>query len=499
MVTGLVDKEVGLLASVESPLVESVVLGIRDSVSQDLGKEFGFRERLSRLRTSLEVPSWAREYLLEQIGREQSRGESLLERQLMSPVGKLVEELARGIDETGGGFIGEDFVYAREVVEAWERLVAVKHILENGEDEVIPSGEMKATVEQWETMRAWGVHGRGEMGNYILWQDWVVRVMWQQRGIGIGERQEWVESFLRHVMGKNVKFDNELAQQAAYASAELEIGRDLAGIEQTWRGRQPAEWVWVGGPGDAGRVDGPLLAELKQVGVVSEAAEVVGLDLLAEPGERAGIQVEQGDLRKMAGEHPEWQSKMQLMWLSGSVMTTMDLATASDEYWANLSEIAAEGAVLLIDDAAMEPVTTDNRRVKQGREMQGGGRPMGAVGVNRAYYRDGVDQPTDVGARIITLWERLVMARAYGWRCVNLPEIGSSKWWELVAMINDEEELMRLTSEVQNAAELPFYHAGRKEDGVVGRITMIMEKVKETEGEDGVAVMREIASLMRSE
>jgi len=182
-------------------------------------------------------------------------------------------------------------------------------------------------------------------------------------------------------------------------------------------------------------------------------------------------------------------------------LTNMDLARVQAGYWKNLADVADEGAILLLDEAMMEPVSKQNRRVNQTTIMQQDvPSVVGEVPVNSEYWREDVDKPSDVGARIIPLVEKLAMARANGWRCVNLPKIGTGEWWDLMALISDRDELERATLERRDAMETPFYLAGEKEDGLVARATLIFEKIGIDENDDvGMQMINNISALMQKE
>ena len=326
-------------------------------------------------------------------------------------------------------------------------------------------------------------------------------MMWQQRGISLEERQEWLEEFLLHVMGELDVNDEVVAEKAYAAPAGLEVERDMIGLRGAWGERQSARKVLVIGPGEATRIDGPLLTKLIEGGVVSHDAVVDGLDLLGEAEVRKGIDVRIGDVREMAEKHPDWRGKKQLIIGSGSALTNMDLARVQAGYWKNLADVADEGAILLLDEAMMEPVSKQNRRVNQTTIMQQDvPSVVGEVPVNSEYWREDVDKPSDVGARIIPLVEKLAMARANGWRCVNLPKIGTGEWWDLMALISDRDELERATLERRDAMETPFYLAGEKEDGLVARATLIFEKIGIDENDDvGMQMINNISALMQKE
>lgn len=339
-----------------------------------------------------------------------------------------------------------------------------------------------ASTGAWEElMTKSSVIVNSPVAHFVMQQGWLAQVVWQQRDISLVDRQAWLNGFYEYVMQKNV-YKNEVGRALYSADAGLEIDRITSGIATILDGLSVGS-VFLHGPGDGLRVDGPVLENLRDKGVVNIDANIVGLDLNSIPNHHPLIDLAQGDLLSDKRIDAEWKHQFQLIIEAGSPRSNMDLAWVQDKYWKSLAKLAADEAIVITDDASLEPIPRDNRRVRHSKDMDLYGHAAGTAPVQSSYWRDGIDTESTPGARIAPVIEKLLLAARYGFECTNLPKMGSVEWYELIGNIHDREWLIKHTNEARNAAQTPFYYAGEAADGsgAMVRSTLIFKKV----GNDG--------------
>lgn len=412
---------------------------------------------------------------------EVDEGEST---QLRTLAEELRGEIGRSFAEGGNARLGPVEMNAHirffgRAIKAVKDVVLIGQAMKDGDESVLAEEFANVKWQEWSREMVESVMiPRCPQAHWLVTQGLIAREIWQQRGKDIPTRLAWLRDFYEHVMSKGV-YQAEFGKRVYSADAELEANRDINAIGELWGGREQEETAFFLGPGDGWRVDGPVWQELQDKGIIKKGAIAEGIDLNMIVSAHPGINLEQVDLLEIIEKHPEWVGKFGILFELGSSRSNMEIIRVQERYWKALGQLAKPGAIYIMDDAAIEPIEGSNRRVGHSLLMEEHGEVAGVAPVNNAYVRDGLDLPSSPGARIVPILEKIVMARRHGFKCINMPEIGSEQWWELTANIQNKDWLIERTKENPNALQMPFYYAGETEEGDIARLTLIFEKVDE--------------------
>lgn len=404
--------------------------------------------------------------------------------QLRALAEELRAEIGGSFAEGGNARLGSVEMNAHirffgRAIRAVKDVVLIGRAMKDGDESVLAEEFANVKWQEWSREMVESVMiPRCPRAHWLVTQGLIAREIWQQRGKDITTRLAWLKDFYDHVMSLGV-YKNEIGRKAYSADAPLEIDRDVNALAVLWKERNPEDTAFFLGPGDGWRVDGPVWEGLQANGIIEQGAIAQGIDLNTIVDTHPGINLEQVDLLEIIEKHPEWAEKFGILFELGSSRSNMEIIRVQERYWKALGQLAKPGAIYIMDDAAIEPIGKSNRRVGHSQMMEEHGEVAGVAPVNRAYIRDGVDLPSSPGARIVPLLEKILMARRHGFRCINMPEIGSEQWWELTVYIQDKEWLEKQTKEHPNALQMPFYYAGSTEEGEIARLTLIFEKVDE--------------------
>lgn len=404
----------------------------------------------------------------------------------------IADEMVRSLtSDVEDGITPEQKVsFYTKAMKSMGKIVGIQMALRNPEQVQLLADMQILTMKDWDDLQ-WeeAVFTDSPISQYVLQQEWLTREMWQQRDKNVGDTQEWLRGFCDHVANVIHIYDQKVGEKLYSADNVLERERDASGLAEVIS--SPIENALLFGSGNAQRVDGPMMDKLIEDGQVTHDAQIVALDMLAHPDMYPGISLIVGDLAAPNEAMKELYGKMQLITAIGSPDSNMSILAMRDYYLGMLAKFASKDAIFIWDDAVMEPVQDDNRRVRQTREVVENGGSVGQVPIQSAYRREGED-PYMVGAYIIPLMEKLMMAKKNGWECINLPEMGSSDWWELMHNIMDKDWIQEHTEQEPNAFKTPFYYAGEGVDGGIYRLTLMFKKVEPNHDLDLTVGMKEI-------
>src|SRR3989339_1207935 len=84
------------------------------------------------------------------------------------------------------------------------------------------------------------------VAHWLVQEELVARVIWQQRYQSVPERQAWLEAFYQHVMNKGV-YTAEVGKRAYSADAVLEKNRVIGALKIL--GLEEVDNVFINGPG----------------------------------------------------------------------------------------------------------------------------------------------------------------------------------------------------------------------------------------------------------